>query len=93
MVLFQNNLSGRGRPDRTLTDGLLWQWLELVTVSRTIYQDDLYKIIITAPTFRHDSVSFCKSLVAHSKTVMLPQGSERILEMWNYAENYLAECS
>jgi hypothetical protein len=75
--------------NRTLTDSLLWQWLQLATTSRTVYEQELYDLIIASPSFAEDSFSFCTSLVAHSRTVMLPQGCDRLLEMWTYAEGYI----
>lgn len=89
MDIFNYNLNATCRSNRTLTDALLWQWLHLATSYRTLHEQELYNLIIVSPSFMDDSISFCKSLVAHSKTVMLPSGSEHILEMWKYAEEYI----
>jgi hypothetical protein len=77
------------RSDRIIADNILWQWLELAISSRTPEEQILYDLIVALPSFAEDSISFCKSVVTHSKTVMLPQGSERLLEMWKYAETML----
>lgn len=81
MDLYRNPKSTRVGANRTLTDGVLWDWLEMTATYEYLSDTNSFYLwdtksqerldhISLAPTFHEDSRSFCTELTFEVKTAM-----------------------